>query len=206
MNFLFDLSIGGYKALAIFWNIFLALVPCWVVYYLAKSVGRKKWKQFKAGQRLAFILVFLFWLFMFPNTAYLFTMVRHLVDYCSDYDRYRVCVEESWMVIFFFAYSLIGLPAFYYALSRMSQVFKKIFNELSAVLLPIIVIPLTSIAVMFGLFERYNSWNILTKPLEIIKTGFGYFTDLRLFFNFLVFTLVFYSIYYGTDYFLKKKL
>ena len=110
------------------------------------------------------------------------------------------------MVIFFFTYALIGVPAFYYALKKMSQVFKQVLNDLSATLLPIIVIPLTSIAVMFGLFERYNSWEVLTKPLEIIKTGFGYFTDLNLFFNFLIFTLSLYLIYYGLDYFVRKIL
>ena len=206
MEFLFSLAINKYNILVIFWNIVLALVPCFVVYYLAKAVRRKKWKKFKTNQRLSFGLIFLFWLFMFPNSAYLFTMVRHLVNYCDDFDCFRVCVEEAWMVMFFFTYALIGVPTFYYALKKMNQVFKQVFNDLSAALLPIIVIPLTSIAVMFGLFERYNSWEVLTKPLEIIKTGFSYFTDLNLFFNFLTFTLSLYLIYYGLNYFIRRIL
>ena len=206
MEFLFSLSINKYNVLVVFWNILLALVPCFVVYYLAKAVGRKRWKKFKTSQQLSFGLIFLFWLFMFPNTAYLFTMVRHLVNYCDDFDCFRVCVEEAWIMIFFFTYALIGVPTFYYALKKMSDVFKKMFNDLSAKILPVIVVPLTSIGVMFGLFERYNSWDILTKPYDIIRTFLGYFTDLNLFFNFLVFTLSLFLIYYGLDYFVRKIL
>ncbi len=189
----------------IFWNIILALVPCIIVYYVAKAVGRKKWEKFNGGGQWAFVILFLFWLLMLPNTAYLFTMVRQFVNYCFDFDRYRVCAEEAWMVIFFFVYALIGLPTFYYALNKMANVFKILFNKLTATILPIITIPLVAIGVMFGLFERYNSWDVLTKVNEIIRTVFSYFTNNNQLLNFLAFTLSFYLIYYGTDYLLWKK-
>ena len=205
MHFLFSLSINKYNILTIFWNIFLALIPCITVYYLAISVKRKKWNDFKRGEKLFFTLIFLFWLFMFPNTAYLFTIVRHLVDYCQHYDKFRVCSEgNTWMVMFFFTYSLIGVPTFYYALKKMTDIFKKLFNKISATILPIIVIPLTSIGVMFGLFERFNSWDILLNPLGILRTTLGYFTDLNLLINFLIFTISLYLIYYGFGYFIWK--
>jgi len=205
MNFIFSLSINKYNILTIFWNIFLAIIPCITVYYLALSVKRQKWHDFKGGDKVFFILIFLFWIFMFPNTAYLFTIVRHLVDYCQHYDKYRVCSEgSSWMVMFFFTYSLIGLPTFYYALKKMSEVFKKSFNEMSATVLPIIIIPLTAIGVMFGLFERFNSWDVLINPLSVLNTATRYFIDLNLLTNFLIFTISLYLIYYGCDYFIWK--
>lgn len=204
MESIFSLFINKYQILMIFWNIILALIPCLTVYYLAKAVGRKKWGKLGGGQ-WAFVILFLFWFLMLPNTAYLFTMVRHLVNYCFDFNRYRVCVEEAWIVMFFFVYALIGVPTFYYALNKMKQIFKTLFNQRFATLLPIITIPLVAIGVMFGLFERYNSWDVLTKVNEIIRTVFGYFTDGNQLLNFLVFTLSFYLIYYGTDYLLWKK-
>jgi len=205
MNFIFSLSINKYNILMIVWDIFLAVVPCLTAYYLALSVKIRKWNDFKIGEKVSFVLIFLFWLFMFPNTAYLFTMVRHLVNYCLYYDLNRVCSEgTTWMVILFFTYASIGIPTFYYALNKMSGVFKKLLNPMSAALLPIIVIPLTAIGVMFGLFERFNSWDILTNPLSLIVKGIGYFTDINLFFNFLIFTISLYLIYYGMDYFIWK--
>jgi uncharacterized membrane protein len=205
MNFLFSLSINKYNILTIFWNILLALIPCITVYYLTLTVKRKKWNDFKGSEKVSFILIFLFWLFMFPNTAYLFTIVRHLVNYCEHYDKYRVCAEgTTWMVMFFFTYSAIGLPTFYYALKKMTDVFKLLFNQMSATVLPIIVIPLTAIGVMFGLFERFNSWDLLLNPLGILRTTFGYFTDANLLINFLIFTISLYLIYYGSGYFIWK--
>lgn len=204
MESIFSLFINKYQILMIFWNIILALVPCLIAHYLAKAVGRKKWRKLGNGQ-WAFVILFLFWLLLLPNTAYLFTMVRHLVNYCFDFNRYRVCADETWVVMFFFVYALIGVPTFYYALNKMKQIFKTLFNQRSATFLPIITIPLVAIGVMFGLFERYNSWDVLTKANEIIMTVFGYFMNSNQLLNLLVFTLSFYLIYYGTDYLLQKK-
>ncbi|MBN2096694.1 DUF1361 domain-containing protein [Candidatus Peregrinibacteria bacterium] len=204
MEFLFSAVINKYKILMIFWNLFLALVPCLTAYYLAKAVGKKKWDKLGKGQ-WAFVFLFLFWLLMLPNTAYLFTMVRHLVNYCRDFDCYRVCPGKTWMVMFFFVYALAGVPTFYYAIHKMKEVFKMLFSPRSAVFLPVVVIPLAAIGVMFGLFERYNSWDVLTRADEILKTLASYFTDGNHLLNLFAFTLSFYLIYYGTDIFLWKK-
>jgi uncharacterized membrane protein len=185
------------------WNILLALVPCWIVYYLAKGVGNKKWKGLK-NQKIIFIILFLFWLFMLPNTAYLFFIVRHLVNYCDDFDKYRVCLDGSWKVMFFFVYAAIGIPTFYYGLNRMERLFKSMCGKIYATFLPIIVIPLISIAVMFGLYERFNSWDILFRPIDLLKTVTTYFTEIYLLTDFLVITVCLYFIYYVTRYLLKK--
>lgn len=205
MQFLLTLSINKYNILMIFWNIFLAVVPCLIVYYLALSAKGKKWSSLKSGEKVSFMLIVLFWLFMFPNTAYLFFIVRHLANYCMHYDKYRVCQEgNTWIVMFFFTYSAIGIPTFYYALNKMSGVLKKLFNQITATLLPIIIIPFTAIGVMFGLFERLNSWDILLNPLSVLNTALGYFADPNLLFNFLIFTICMYLIYYGCGYFILK--
>lgn len=185
----------------------MALVPCFTVYYLALSIKKKKWRQFVLKEKTAFVILFLFWLFMFPNTAYLFFTVRHLVNYCFDFDSNRVCMEgATWMVIFFFTYALIGLPTFYYALKKMKDVFSVVFNKISGKILPVLIIPLTSIAIMFGLFERLNSWDILKKPWFLFETAFSYFINQIDFFNFLIFTFCLYLIYYGFDIFIWKIL
>jgi len=188
----------------IFWNLFLALVPCLTAYYMAQAVGKKKWGKL-GKSKWAFAALFLFWLLMLPNTAYLFMMVRHLVNYCRDFNHYRVCPDKTWMVMFFFVYALMGVPTFYYAIHKMKEVFKTLFNKRSAAFFPVIIIPLTAIGVMFGLFERYNSWDVLIKADEIVRTLFSYFTNGSDLLNLFVFTSSFYLIYYGTDHFLWKK-
>jgi len=190
------MEINGYYLIFVLWNIFLALLPCWAVYFL---IQHRKFQR----NRLIFGLVFLFWLAMLPNTAYLFLMVRHLVDYCADYDKYRVCQTGSWMVMFFFTYALIGLPTFYYALGKMTELVGKKWGTRVKRLFPLVVIPLTSIGLMFGLYERFNSWDILRRPWSLLETTAGYFDTCYLTTDFLVFTFALYLIYYLTDFFWK---
>ena len=203
MQFLFHLNIHGYPVLVIPWNIFLAIVPCVIAYHLEKSVSGKKWKDLK-GHKFAFIPIFIFWLFMLPNTAYLIFDVRHLADYCDNLDVYRVCQNGSWLVIFFFTYALIGVPTLYYAINKMSRVFGAVFNRSAAALLPVFAIPLISIGVMFGLYSRFNSWDILLKPCEILRVAGTYFTEPYLFTDFIVFATCLYFIYYLAVHLLKK--
>jgi len=185
------MQINHYGLYFVLWNIFLAFLPCWVVYFLGEH---KKLRR----NRLLFALIFLFWLAMLPNTAYLFLMVRHLVNYCANYNIFRVCQTGSWIVLFFFTYALIGLPTFYYALSRMTKLVKRKW-------LPAPVIPLVSVGMLFGLYGRFNSWNVVTRPYQLLKTTVSFFTTPYLLTDFLVFTLALYLIYYTTDFFWKLK-
>ena len=202
-EFLFQFQVQGYLLVMILWNIFLAVIPCVIVWRLLHGMKQRPWSKLK-GHRTAIIILFLVWFFFFPNTAYLFTVIRHLVDYCSHYNFYRVCSEGEWRVLFFYAYSFLGVPTYYYSLKGMSRVFDHLFGRLPALLLPIIMIPLTSIGLMFGLFERFNSWDIVTRPHQLFITVGTYFTEPYRLVDFIGFTIVLYFIYYLTAFLLRK--
>ena len=203
MNFLFSLNIHGYEIVTVFWNLFLILIPCVTVYVMTGWVGRKPWTKFSWPKRIGFVLLFLFWLFWFPNTAYQFMIPRHLTDYCASFDLYRVCDRGSWMVIFFFVYALIGLPAFYYALERMGRLLASVFSPKASHWFTILMLPLTTLGVMLGLFMRANSWDVLLSPLALVRQTLSYLqeSDKLLFFG--VFTAFLYILYYGTDAFIR---
>ncbi len=203
MNLIFGSSIHGYNILAIFWNLLLILIPCFTVYALATSVGRRTWAKLTTGDKAAFALLFLFWLFWLPNTAYQFMIPRHLANYCAAWDKNRVCDHGSWLVTFFFTYALTGLPAFYYALKRMERLLAGVFSMRLSKAFVVFTIPLTTLGVMLGLFERSNSWEVLTQPFFLVKTALGYFqnTDTLAFFG--AFTASLYAIYYGFGAFIR---
>lgn len=181
--------INDYHLAFVAWNLFLALLPCWAVYFLSENKKLRKNKN-------VFAVLFLFWLFVLPNTAYLFFMVRHLVNYCGDLDANRVCQMGSWQVMFFFVYALIGLPTFYYALSKMTALVKKDW-------LPLVAIPLTSIGLMLGLYDRFNSWDVLHSPFTLLETAASYLSGGFHQKDFIFFTVSLFLIYYVTDYFWK---
>jgi len=198
-------AINNYPIVLVLLNVFLALIPCWVIYYLGLRLGSKKWSNIDYKAKIAFVILFIVWFFFFPNTAYLFTMVRHLLDHCTDYHFInRICYEESWMEFFFFAYALIGIPTFVYALKNMSAQLGTLFHPLLKRLFPIVMIPFTSIGVMLGLLERFNSWEIFYDFKNIFNHFLMYFQDLSMIWNLFFITFVLYFIYYVYIPILKK--
>jgi len=203
MNLIFGLNIHGYSVLGIFWNLFLILIPCLTVYGMTVAARGRTWKALGWAEKLAFITLFLYWLFWFPNTAYQFMVPRHLTDYCAQWDKNRVCDTGSWLVTFFFTYAALGLPAFYYALERMGRLLDGLFQAKLSKGLVLITVPLTTLGVMLGLFERANSWDVLFEPLALVRQTLSQLgePDNLLFFG--VFTVSLYLIYYGTDAFIR---
>jgi uncharacterized membrane protein len=196
-EFLFQLQVHKYPVLAMGWNVFLALVPCLVAYFM---IHAKKVSLFHP----AFIILFIFWLLMLPNAPYLFFMTRHIVGYCAEIGAHRVCEGGSWIPLFFFAYALVGVPTFYYALHIMTRLIVGVTWQKNEVIFPLLVIPVVSIGLMLGLYERFNSWNILNMPGDILQAVHRYFTDMTLLRDFLVFTAILYGIYFTTDYLLNR--
>ncbi|QQR83827.1 DUF1361 domain-containing protein [Candidatus Peregrinibacteria bacterium] len=193
-------AINGYPVLMIVWNLFLALVPVWIALHLAKRLNKVTWKSANVRQRVYFVVGFLAWFFFFPNTAYLFTIVRHLVDYCLVYNEYRVCPLYSWQPVFFFTYAALGLPTFWVAMNRMTHFLMTFFKASALRFFPIIVMPIMSLGVLMGLIQRFNTWDLTHRPFYIIQKSLIYITDVRYLINWMLITLLFWVIYLVMDF------
>lgn len=203
MDFIFEISINKYKILAFFWNVFLALLPCVTVYFMIKAKKKRKFFKLSNYEKISFVLLFFYWLFFFPNTIYLLTMSRHLVNYCSDFDVNRVCINESWIMFLFSFYTILALPSFYYSLKKMTVFLSEFLHKNFSIYFPVFIIPISSLGLMLGLFQRFNTWDLLFHPYKILQVIISYFYNLNLILNFVVFTIIMYIIYYGFDYFIK---
>jgi uncharacterized membrane protein len=195
-------SINHYQLLTIAWNIILVLVPLWIFFLL-----RKYWH--KTGFRLSRekfigIILFIFWLLFFPNSAYIMTDVRHLLNYCPVDSPFKVCSENAWMIIFFFTYSSLGWVSFYYLLKLMADLIKEIKNDFWSDIFIALVIPLTSLGVLLGLLNRFNSLDALFYPWQLFSAFSIYFLNLDYFFNWLVFTCFLYILYLGANLIFRK--
>ncbi len=197
LNSILSITINDYYVATFFWNIFLALIPCYMAYRLSKKYYLKKWSNISTYNQLIFIIIFLLWLFFLPNTAYLLTDVRHLANYCDNLDpSLRVCKQQAWIVPLFFTYAAIGIPTFYYALNRMTFVIGKMFGKFFRIIFPIVLIPLSSLGLMLGLVGRFNSWNVIYDPLSVARVAFSYFSDSAMLLNWFAYTLMLFFIYY----------
>ena len=194
-----------YYVAVIFWNILLALTPCLIAWRLSTIYYLKKWANISQINRLLFILIFFVWLFFFPNTAYLIADIRHLVNYCDKLDFYRACADQAWVVPIFFTYALIGVPTFYFGLKRITIVIERLFGKFARRLFPLIIIPVTALGLLLGLVARFNSWEIIYKPLNIVRTALFYLSSKVMLLNLLAYTLMLYFIYYSIDILWKKR-
>jgi uncharacterized membrane protein len=200
--FLDSIAINNYQLFTIIWNIFLALLP--LVFYIVLKSYWFRTGLIKFNQKIAAAVLFIFWLLFFPNTAYIITDVRHLLDYCPIDSPDRVCSLNAWMIIIFFTYASFGWVSFYYILKLMSDLANKIFNKLEPYFFVGLVVPVTSFGILLGLLNRFNSWDIFIAPVQLAQAVLVYFLNINYFIDWFIFTIFLYLLYFSGECLFRK--
>jgi uncharacterized membrane protein len=197
------LAVNQYPLLIIIWNLLLLLIPFIIVralssYYFKKGQDSNvfSWLVLGAGG--------LVWLLFIPNSAYIITGVRHLMGYCPLGSFRDVCVDNAWMIMFFFIYAASGWIFFVLLMNQMRDFLIKISNKKIAGIFVYATIPAIALGVLLGLINRFNSWEIFFEPLIIFKVMLIYVTNLTYFINWLAFTLGLYILYIAGNILFKK--
>ena len=198
---IFNPAVNGYPLSCFLWNIFLIIIPFFLCAGLGKLWFRTRLKYFK--HKLAAGGLGLLWLLFIPNTAYIMTVVRHLLDYCPD-NYYRICAHNAWMIIIFFTYAVIGWVAFVYLVNQMKSLVNSIWGKAAARVYIWTIIPFISLGVMLGLVNRWHSWEIFVFPGDVAQNIILYFVDPINLLNWLVFTVFFYFLYFGGNWLFRK--
>lgn len=196
------LAINHFQLLTAVWNIFLILLPLAIWLLLKKYWLRTRLAKF--SQKCLALALFILWLLFFPNTAYVITDVRHLLNYCPADSLNQVCLPNAWMVMFFFAYASIGWVAFYYLLKLMSELIGEIFSRTWSRIFIFLIIPLAAMGVLLGLLSRLNSWDIFFYPLLLVSVAWLYVSELNYFANWAAFSIFLYLLYFAGDAIFRK--
>lgn len=155
------------------WNIFLAILP---LYFIKKA--EMTMRQKNIGWSVLWLAL---WLFFFPNSVYMITDFIHISNdkfltfiegerYAADSEvvyHHEIVVWTKLLVIgigFFFA-SLAGLESLYLFEKMISKKYSKVISTLGF----FVVAMLTGIGVYIGRFLRFNSWDVLANPLQLLK-------------------------------------
>ena len=137
----------------LFWNLFLAWIP-----YLCSL---KLLELFKAKKHIFWIYVCgVLWLIFFPNTPYLITDFKHLPAGKIDYIWYDIVLLCS------FAWT--GLLLTFLSLGHIHYIFKEKIGSKKTWLIITFLFLLTSFGIYLGRFLRWNSWDIVASPYELI--------------------------------------
>jgi uncharacterized membrane protein len=146
------------------WNLFLAWIP-FVLAYFAYAFSWKK-------PLLYFILpimVFL-WLIFFPNAPYILTDLEHLARESSSAPIWYDVIVMVW---FSWTGLLLGLVSLY----LMHDIVQRTFERWIGWVFVLFVSGLSSFGVYLGRFVRFNSWDILNDPKEIVVSVLGLAID-----------------------------
>lgn len=136
------------------WNLFLAWIPLIMAYTAwALSLGRK-W-LYIVIPAVAFV-----WLIFLPNAPYIITDFKHLADPRAD-----VPIWFDVMMLMWFSWTglLLGIVSLY----LMQDIVHREFGRWAGWIMVLFVSALSGLGVYIGRFIRWNSWDILTDPLDI---------------------------------------
>jgi uncharacterized membrane protein len=145
------------------WNLFLAYLP----YFITRIAERRPlWIRHK----ILFVLFFLLWLLCIPNSFYILTDLYHLGDFYNDY------MAPNWYdlsVLLSFAWN--GLLLGILSVRKMEKIFQRRFFSVHELLFVYPVMCLNALGIYTGRYLRFNSWDVLTAPFDLLHDLVGIF-------------------------------
>jgi uncharacterized membrane protein len=169
------------------WNLFLAVVPL----YFSGLLLKQHTFNYKS------ILLLGLWLLFIPNAPYLITDIFHFEE--------RPPVPMWFDLVLVSSGAWNGILIFMISLYRIEKFFKLICNSKFINSLIIILLVLCGYGIYIGRYLRYNSWDVVTKPVSILRTSTHHIHHPFQNLNVWLFTFLFAS-FLGIIYFTIKKL
>ena len=179
----------NYTYIFLVWNLFLAWIPLYFAHLAYDNYF---------GKRRKYILIFIygfFWIIFFPNAPYIITDLIHLDG------RHQVPIWFDALLIFSFA--LTGLLTGYISLFFIHSILEQHFNKFTGWMAVSFMMLLSAYGIFLGRVLRCNSWDIFSKPFELMIDCFETLGNMQalkmtvIFFLFLIFSYyILYSIIY----------
>ncbi len=174
------LKSDGLSYIFLAWNLFLALIPWWISNYL---------KQ-KESLQLKHIPLFGIWLLFIPNSPYILTDLFHL--------RPRPYLPLWFDLVLVLSFALIGMIVFFKSLKDMLSILKSYVSPMLFTLLTPIVFWLISFGLYLGRYLRFNSWNVVNHPFQLMRQSFDILFEKDTIGFTLIFSVFMWFLYYIT--------
>ncbi|KAB8334094.1 DUF1361 domain-containing protein [Scytonema tolypothrichoides VB-61278] len=142
------------------WNLFLAFIPLALSVWLFRSGRGRSWVWW-----LGFIVFYTF----LPNAPYLLTDIIHLIDDIRT-------IQSVWIItlILIPLYVLVilaGFEAYVISLINLGYYLHRIGKSKWILWVELITHVLCAVGVYWGRFLRFNSWDFVTQPDELLTKG-----------------------------------
>jgi len=144
---------GTTTFLFLIWNLILAWIPYWISLAVAPLYERSRSLLLTSG-------LLLIWLLFLPNAPYILTDLLHL--------RMRAPIPFWYDLMLLISFAWTGLLLGIISLYEVHRFIAKQWSRLAGWMIVIICIILSGLGVYIGRFLRWNSWDIVTQPFELI--------------------------------------
>ena len=138
------------------WNLFLAAIP------LGLSLGLRQINSLTLALPLLAV-----WLLFFPNAPYVLTDLIHLTEHSSNVPK--------WLdLLMLLSFALVSLWFGFQSLHIVQHWFARKFSHTTAWCVTVGSLGLSGFGVYLGRFDRWNSWDLLHRPLSLLRTIASY--------------------------------
>lgn len=145
------------------WNLFLAFLPLVFIY------GANYLKNKKAPSIIVLLLAGISLLFL-PNSPYIITDLFHLI--------YWKHTAPLWFdTLMIFSYASTGIILFYASLLMMEKLLKAYFKRNTVTFFLLGIIFLNAFGIYLGRYMRFNSWDIISNPMELVGEILNYVSN-----------------------------
>lgn len=134
------------------WNLFLAFIPY--------AVSRRMCSSNKKS-RAEFMLQMILWILFVPNAFYILTDLFHL----DMNQNVPLWYDLAMLLSFAWAGLLLGITSVRHVEKLFESRFKKKFELLFIV--PVML--LNALGIYIGRYLRFNSWDLVTNPLQLSR-------------------------------------
>jgi uncharacterized membrane protein len=143
----------------IIWNLFLAFIPLLLSFYLFRPPAiRNLWWWVS-------LLIFMAFL---PNAPYILTDSIHIIELSQDnYPNWAIILILIPQYILFIG---LGFEAYVISLAKLELYLTNFIPQKYLILVNAIAHSLCIVGVYLGRFERFNSWDFVTKPGIVLVT------------------------------------
>ena len=138
--------------LFLIWNLFLAIIP----YFLSSSIYNNFFEKGKKIQNYIYVLT---WVLFIPNTFYILTDFTHL--------HFKNTFQFGLDMLILSSFSFAGFYLGLHSLHHIHQLTIAKYGNKTGNLFILTISFLCAFGIYLGRILRFNSWDIISKPIEL---------------------------------------
>ncbi|NEO31803.1 MAG: DUF1361 domain-containing protein [Symploca sp. SIO3C6] len=142
----------------IVWNLFLAFIPLALSFWLFRSKSQLR--------SVLWWLGFLVFAAFLPNAPYLLTDIIHLIN--ATREGFSVWVITLVLIPQHLLAILAGFEAYVISLINLGHYLRRQGAGQMVLTAELITHALSAVGVYLGRFRRFNSWDLITKPEDVV--------------------------------------